>query len=221
VWAIGSGGWPNIRLCASEPPRRPPSWGNEGEWLTSLFLFFSPQLCLQTSLWCGKLKRASVSISPYVQPHSSTSSPSSPALLLSQLFFSTVDPGKQSTTLFHHNNSATHSLPPGPRLLEGVCLSVSAHRRTGNSVCICAWVCEWAHTKPTTNYFLTTPWVYVCEWGSPNLTPRLKNAFFPFPCSFPLCVWDSFLISLTVCVQYDAFTVRLWWLETHLCNLQQ
>lgn len=99
VWVISAGGWPNRRLYASEPPRRPPSWeaahrGNEGEWLTSLFLFFFPQLCLQTALWCGKLKRTSVSISPYVQPHSSISSPSSPALHLCLLFFSTVDPRK-------------------------------------------------------------------------------------------------------------------------------
>lgn len=112
VWVISAGGWPKRRLCASEPPRRPPSWeaahrGNEGEWLTSLFLFFSPQLCLQTALWCGKLKRASVSISPYVQPHSSISSPSPHGPLLSLLFFFSVDPRKQSMTLF-----TTTTLPP-------------------------------------------------------------------------------------------------------------
>lgn len=88
-----------------------------------------------------------MSISPYVQPHSSISSPSSTALLLLLLFFSTVDPQKQSMTPFHHNNSATHSLPPGPH-----------HSRV--FVCLC---------RPTTG--LAT----LCVYGYECATVRIQG----------------------------------------------
>lgn len=129
-----------------------------GEWLTSLFLLFFSQLCLQTALWCGKLKER---VCQYLPPslHRSCTLIHFPSfhLFLSPPFFLYGWPNKTRMWPCNHITS-THP------------------------VCVCVWECmrKWENECLCVNRALC---MHKCEWGwvmFHTVISFMKNAIYDF-----------------------------------------